>query len=191
MAELQVLTDKIRRVAEEKAANILVQAKSEYDNILAEARNEGEKEKLSIIEEARKEAERITTRAISASAQKSAQKKLGFKMERIHEVMELSMQSFLKLDDKAYMESLEKLLESKAQKNAKGELMLNKKDKLRISDGFTKKLNEYGLSLSEKDAEIEGGFILVYGKIEENCAVEAIFREHYEELVDFIGENLF
>ncbi len=191
MAELQVLTDKIRRVAEEKAANILVQAKSEYDNILAEARNEGEKEKLSIIEEARKEAERITTRAISASAQKSAQKKLGFKMERIHEVMELSMQSFLKLDDKAYMESLERLLESKAQKNAKGELMLNKKDKLRISDGFTKKLNEYGLSLSEKDAEIEGGFILVYGKIEENCAVEAIFREHYEELVDFIGENLF
>ena len=190
MAELQVLTDKIRRAAEEKASGILAQAKSEYDEILATARKQGEEDGKKIAEDARKEAERITTRAISSSAQKSAQKKLAMKMEMICSVMEKAKQNFLNAEDSVYMEKLVKLLDSRAKK-AEGSLMLNKKDKARITEDFKAKLKEKGLTLSEKDAEIEGGFILIYGKIEENCAVEAIFREHYEELVDFIGKNLF
>lgn len=191
MAELQVLTDKIIRAAQEKAAEISAKAKSEYDEILASARKQGEEDGKRIIEEAKKEAERITTRAISASAQKSAQRKLAVKMEMIGSVIEKAKQKFLDFDDSEYMTRLTKLLDSRAVSGASGELMLNKKDKARISDEFKAKLKEFGLTLSERHADIEGGFILVYGKIEENCSVEAIFRENYEELVDFIGQNLF
>ena len=191
MAELQVLTDKIRRAAEEKAAGILAQAKSECDNILAEAKNTGDADTAKIVEEAKKEAERITTRAISAAAQKSAQQKLAFKMEMICSVMEKAKQEFLNAEDSVYMARLVKLLDSRAQKGESGELLLNKKDKTRDLTEVNAKIKEYGLTISEKNADIEGGFILVYGKVEENCSVEAIFRENYEELVDFIGENLF
>jgi len=191
MAELQVLTDKILRTAQEKAAGISAKAKSEYDEILADARKQGDEDGKRIVEEAKKEAERITTRAISASAQKSAQRKLAVKMEMIDSVIEKAKQKFLDFDDSEYMTRLTKLLQSRAVKGASGELMLNKKDKARISDEFKAKLKEFELTLSEGCADIEGGFILVYGKIEENCSVEAIFRENYEELVDFIGQNLF
>ena len=191
MAELQALTDRIRRAAEEKAAEILNAAKSECQEILAEAKRSGDEEAAKIAEEAKKEAERITTRAISAAAQKSAQQKLAFKMEMICSVMEKAKQSFLESENSVYMARLTKLLDSCAQKGESGELLLNKKDKTAVSPEFTAKLKEFGLTLSEKDADIEGGFILVYGKVEENCSVEAIFRENYEELVDFIGENLF
>lgn len=191
MAELQVLTDKIRRAAEEKAAGILAQAKSERDKIFADAKAAGDADAVRIAEEAKKEAERITTRAISAAAQKSAQQKLAFKMEMINSVMEKAKQSFLEAENSVYMARLIKLLDSRAQKGESGELLLNKKDKAAVNAEFTAKLKEFNLTLSEKDADIEGGFILVYGKVEENCSVEAIFRENYEELVDFIGENLF
>ena len=191
MAELQVLTDKIRRAAEEKAAGILAQAKSERDKIFADAKATGDADAVRIAEEAKKEAERITTRAISAAAQKSAQQKLAFKMEMINSVMEKAKQSFLEAENSVYMARLIKLLDSRAQKGESGELLLNKKDKAAVNAEFTAKLKEFNLTLSEKDADIEGGFILVYGKVEENCSVEAIFRENYEELVDFIGENLF
>lgn len=191
MAELQVLTDKIRRAAEEKAAGILAQAKSERDKIFADAKVAGDADAVRIAEEAKKEAERITTRAISAAAQKSAQQKLAFKMEMINSVMEKAKQSFLEAENSVYMARLIKLLDSRAQKGESGELLLNKKDKAAVNAEFTAKLKEFNLTLSEKDADIEGGFILVYGKVEENCSVEAIFRENYEELVDFIGENLF
>ena len=191
MAELQVLTDKIRRAAEEKAAGILAQAKSECDKIFADAKALGDVEAERIAEEAKKEAERITTRAISAAAQRSAQQKLAFKMEMINSVMEKAKQNFCDAEGSVYMARLIKLLDSRVQKGESGELLLNKKDKAAVTDEFTAKLKEFNLTLSEKEADIEGGFILVYGKVEENCSVEAIFRENYEELVDFIGENLF
>lgn len=191
MAELQVLTDKIRRAAEEKAAEILTMAKSEYDEMLADAKAEGDREKVRIAEEARKEAERITTRAISSAAQKNAQNKLAFKMEMICSVMEKAKQSFLGLENSLYIEKLSKLLDTRVQKGEKGEILFNKKDKEKLTKEFKAKLEKEGLILSEKNADIEGGFILVYGKVEENCSVEAIFRENYEELVDFIGKNLF
>ena len=131
------------------------------------------------------------TRAISSAAQKNAQSKLAFKMEMICSVMEKAKQNFLDMENSLYIEKLSKLLDSRAVMGEKGEIVFNKKDKEKLTKEFKAKLDKAGLSLSEKDADIEGGFILIYGKVEENCSVEAIFRENYEELVDFIGKNLF
>ena len=62
---------------------------------------------------------------------------------------------------------------------------------------FEKKLNgllaEKGASLemSEETRGISSGFVLVYGGIEENCGIKAIFDSMKEELSDQVNRMLF
>lgn len=47
------------------------------------------------------------------------------------------------------------------------------------------------LVLSDQTAAIDGGFLLVYGGIEENCSFEALFESDKERLQDAAQELLF
>ena len=73
MADLQRITGHIEQAANEEAAEIARNAQDKYDEILRAYRARGEQESKDALENARKEAERITERAISAAAQKNAQ----------------------------------------------------------------------------------------------------------------------
>ena len=59
-------------------------------------------------------------------------------------------------------------------------------------DNFEKKINEAAeakggqLSICRKSAKIDNGFILVYGDIEENCSLKAIFDAKHDELTDLV-----
>lgn len=192
MAELKAITDKILQTAEEEGREIISLAEAEKEKALAEAREKGEQDKKQIIEDARKESERITTRAISKASQQSSQSLLDLKMKLINKTMEQAEQKILNAPDNEYMERLTKLLSKKAHKDEKGGVIaFNKKDKARLSDDMKKAISDFSLTVSEKDAEISGGFVLSYGNIEENCDVDAIFRENYEHLVDVIGASLY
>ena len=78
-----------------------------------------------------------------------------------------------------------------------GVLLLNAKDLARRPADFEKKIGAAAekqkgkLSLSEKAAEIEGGFILSYGGIEENCSLEALFESEADVLKDAVRAVLF
>ena len=47
------------------------------------------------------------------------------------------------------------------------------------------------LVLSEETRDINGGFILIYGGIEENCSFQAMFNSRKDELSDKVHEVLF
>lgn len=47
------------------------------------------------------------------------------------------------------------------------------------------------LKLSSQEARIENGFVLVYGGVEENCTLRAVFEEKKELLCDRVREYLF
>ena len=47
------------------------------------------------------------------------------------------------------------------------------------------------LSLSRDAKEMSGGFILVYGGIEENCTIRALFDAERDELSDKVHGLLF
>lgn len=47
------------------------------------------------------------------------------------------------------------------------------------------------LSISDKGKVMDGGCILVYGGIEENCTIRAIFDARRDELSDMVQEMLF
>ena len=47
------------------------------------------------------------------------------------------------------------------------------------------------LTISKESRNIDGGFVLVYGGIEENCSIQALFHSEREYLADKVHENLF
>ena len=47
------------------------------------------------------------------------------------------------------------------------------------------------LMLSPEPAEIDGGFLLIYGGVEENCGIKAIFDSVKDELSDQVKRMLF
>ena len=52
-------------------------------------------------------------------------------------------------------------------------------------------LNNRSMILSGESDKIDGGFILVYGDIEENCSLEALFAVSKEVLQDKISALIF
>ena len=45
--------------------------------------------------------------------------------------------------------------------------------------------------LSDQTKEMDGGFVLTYGGIEENCTIRAVFAAKKDELSDKVHEMLF
>ena len=70
-----------------------------------------------------------------------------------------------------------------------GELLLNEKDLLRRPAGFESELNAAlgegrRLKISENARPLDGGFVLKYGDVEQNCSFRAIFAARADELMD-------
>lgn len=192
MAKLQELTDQIISVAREQVSDIKKESERNYQKIMDEAKIQGKNDMEEILANARKEAERITSRAISSSAKDTTQGKLSLKMELIEDTISSAYESVLKAGPNAYMSRLAKILTKKVKSDAKdGIILFNKKDKENLSKEILDIIKKSGLSVSDETLNIDGGFVLRYGKIEENCSIEALFRENRDMLIDYIGKNLF
>ena len=192
MADLQRITGHIEQAANEEAAEIARNAQVKYEEILRAYQARGEQESKDALENARKEAERITERAISAAAQKNAQALLAYKNQKIGEVIESAKKFVLSMDRAEYMRRMQRLLESKTGNPAKaGVVAFNAADLKDIPNDFKAKIAELQLKIADEPADISGGFLLVFGNVEENCSIDALFRENYEKLVDYAGANLF
>ncbi len=189
MADLRIITDQIRQEAEAKATEILNAAEKEYKQITEQYKLAAEKDSADALESARRESEHLTTAAISGAAKDKAQAILSAKNRLIEETLQKAEQSIYALPDAEYMALMEKLLAKQAPKA--GEILFNQKDAARLSAGMKNAMEKAGLTLSDTVADIKGGFVLKYGLVEENCAVDALFREHHEALVDIACHELF
>ena len=66
-----------------------------------------------------------------------------------------------------------------------------------MPEGFEEEIREIAgknggtLVLSKEPRKISGGFVLVYGGIEENCSFRAMFNSRKDELSDEVHRILF
>ena len=74
-----------------------------------------------------------------------------------------------------------------------GVVLLNEKDMNRLPKDFLARLEECGVKaeLSKTPCDIESGFILKCGDIEENMDFSAILSEKRDAIEDFINQELF
>ena len=100
-------------------------------------------------------------------------------------------------DDAAYFAMLEKVLE-KYVLPEEGTICFTEKDRKRMPQGYMEKVYETAkkkggsLELTETVPDgMDGGFILTYGGIEENCTIKALFDARREELSDKVNRQLF
>ena len=192
MAGVERIVDQILEKAKQDSDAILAQAEADAEKILEVATAEANAEAGKITSKANAAAELTASRTISAIDLKKSQAMLAAKQEIIADVLDKAYEKLNSLDDDAYFEMIYKLVAAYAQKG-EGEIRLSKKDLARIPNDFESKIktasaDTEGLKLSDKAADIENGFILVYGDIEENCSLKGLFDAKHNELTDLINK---
>ena len=196
MANIDDIIKEIIAQAEETAKENIAEAKSEAAKIKEAADAECKKlnEELAAKSEASKKAS--SDRAKSSAEQQKRQAILKAKQEIISSFLDKAYGEILAMDDTSYFTLIEKLIK-KYSLPKDGEIFFSKKDLERLPSGFDKKAadiakeNGGSLKVSSEAKNIDGGFVLSYGGIEENCSIAALFHSNKEVLADKVHELLF
>ena len=132
----------------------------------------------------------------SAAEQKRKTALLKAKQEIIAEIIGSAYQTLKEEDTASYFLTMEKLVKTYALAD-KGEIYFSAADLGRMPADFEKKIeaaaqeNGGSLTLKKEPKEIPDGFILVYGGVEENCTLKALFDAKKDQLQDRVNEMLF
>ena len=169
------------------------------DKIISQILEDAGKEAQEISEKAKSEAEAVLAEAKAGCKKIAAEndEKLAGEatsyMERIKSSAELKKrQAVLLAKQQVITEMLDKYVLPKT-----GEIYFSEKDLDRMPQGFEAVIEKAAVSkggsltLVKEPKNIDGGFILVYGGIEENCSFRALLAARRDELSDKVHAMLF
>lgn len=196
MTGLDKILSQIASKAQESADAQIASARQEAEGIIKEMEAKAAEESEQIKQLNAVECEKIIARAESSAALQKRKIVLSSKQQIIEDIIEKAMQYILSLPDKEYFELIKKMVLKHALAQ-NGEIVFSYKDKNRLPSDFEQEINRNltsiggALRISEKSRTFQGGFILVYGDIEVNCTIEALFESRLDILQDKLNEFLF
>ena len=196
MTGLEKITDQILADAGQEAEEIISRAEAQAEAVLAEAGREAEKITAGIRKKSAADVENHRNRVASANDLYRRTEILRRKQEVIAQVIEAAYEKVCSMDAEPYFGMLEKMIEKYALAQD-GEICFSRRDLKRMPEDFKKRIaaaarNAGGaLTLSEQSRDIENGFILVYGGIEENCTIRALFDSRRDAMQDQVNALLF
>ena len=185
LEEATILAKRKIELAAEEVAKIDLVAKEE----LAQKVDEINRKSMAEIGEERQ-------RSASSSDRFRRKALLLGKQEIIAVTLEKAYQNIMNLEVRDYFAFLAKILKKHAWAE-KGEIYFSAADLARMPGDFGMELDQIAkekggsLELMATPKEIDSGFILVYGGIEENCSLSAMMRAEQEKLSDLINKILF
>lgn len=192
MTGLDKILEQIKADGDKEALALKQECKTKVEEILAQAEADGKQQEALILAKSETECKAIEERAKSSSQLKISNAILSAKQEVIAKTISKGIQIIKTLPEKEYFDLIIKMIK----KNYNGkpcEICFGKKDLERMPDDFKKSLKKLdnALTLSDVPVDIDGGFILDYGMIEENCSFDAIFSGLSEQLTDEAAAILF
>lgn len=190
MTGLEKIIDEIKLEAKKASDEVIAKTQSEVDEILAHASKEREEKYAVQQQEAKQEVELLENRGLAAANLLKKKMLLQAKQQILQEMIEGAKQSILDLPEKDYFELLLHMVERYAL-SQESTILLSQRDLERVPDTFAKALKEQNITISSQTRNIDGGFILVYGEVEENCSLEALFAASKEILQDKISALIF
>ena len=196
MTGLEKMQNQILEEARKKAEEILEQAKQEAEQIKKDARVKGQEESTRILEKSRAEVKNTEERSVSSCALQKRQVLLETKQELIAQVLEKAYHTLTEAEEETYFQIIRKML-GKYAAPQEGKICFSQKDLERMPKGFEKEIQEIAasaggsLKLSREPKNLDGGFVLVYGGVEENCSFKALFASRKDELQDQVQKVLF
>lgn len=196
MTGLDKMIQQILDEANRKAEAILAKSQAEAASIHEQAEKDCQILCEEMTNQATQEQKNLLERAESSGQLKKRQAILRAKQEIINNMIDKAYASALKMDDTDYFVMLTKMLEHYVLPE-EGELYFNTADLKRMPKDFTETIQKIAsdkggsLKLAKQDKPIDGGFILVYGGIEENCSFKALFDDKKDALSDKVNRMLF
>ena len=196
MTGLEKITDQIQEEAKASAARRLEAAQKEADAVIAEAKDVCAAMETETAEKIAAMKVNYEGRIKSSAEQQRRTALLRAKQEIIAEVIEEARLTLKKKDAQSYFLTLEKILKTYALAE-NGEIYFSAEDLARMPADFEKKIKaaakEKGgsLVLKKEPKAIADGFVLVYGGVEENCTLKALFDAKKDELQDKVNAILF
>ena len=180
--------------------------KAECDGIISNAENKAKKlidEKVSVANE---EAEKIIAKAkeqcalTDEKARNGAELlekkiKLQVKNEIITEIIENAKTALKGLSDKEYFAIIEELIIANVSKG-EGVLKFSSQDLERLPKDFEKTINAKltdgkTVKVSDMPLDIQGGVVLSYEDIEENCSFDALIETNIDTIRDKLNTEIF
>ncbi len=196
MTGLEKIIDQILAEAKAQAESVAADADRQAEEILADSRKEAERITDGIRKKSASDVENYKKRVQSANDLYRRTETLKSKQEVIAQVIARAYEKVCGMDADAYFGMLEKMIEKYALAQD-GEIYFSEKDLRALPAGFEKKIHAAAkaaggsLKLSAVGKNIENGFILVYGGMEENCTIRAMFDARRDEMQDTVNALLF
>ena len=196
MTGLEKITSEIKADADKSVAAIIDKANAEASDILAGAEKEAAEAVAKINHDVSVRLSASKSTAESAAALRKRRLILDEKQKLRGEVIEEAKNLIYALPDSVYFEKILKLAEKNVSP-AEGTIIFNAKDLSRLPADFETKLNVVAvakggkLTVSKETRPIDGGFVLLYEGIDQNCSITSLFETHIESVQDKIQKLLF
>lgn len=190
MSGLEKILEHIKNEATGKADEMLRLAKEEAERIVDAEKKEASLRADQIKRQSELDVTSTRNRIQSAGDLKEKRMILEAKQKEIDEVFTATMEHLSNLDDAAYFAIIERMI-ARYSDGMEGTIRFNAKDLARVPESTKKVIKDNLLTISDQPAQIDGGFVLVYKDIEENCSFDALISASREDLQDKIGRILF
>ncbi len=195
MTGIEKIVEKIREESLNRCEAVIAEAKENAGEILFDERKKAEKEAEKIISEGKNKALKKENAARSAAETISKTRYLEVKNAIVNDIIAAAFEKIEEMSDEDYFALLLSLCEKNVE-NGEGTMFLSKRDLERAPKDFEESVNSLvyekgAVRLSKKPMDIENGFVLVYGDIEVNCTLRAVFDEKLDSLRDALCKELF
>lgn len=196
MAGLDKITNQIMEEANNSAKMKLEEAETNAAAILEKAKEEAAKAAAEAAQKSETDVKNYEERVKSSLDLKRRTALLQTKQEIISAVIEKAYQAFCGKEEAEYFDTIKKMIGTYALPQD-GEIYFSEKDLKRLPSGFAEVVAEIAsekggsLRISSETKQMEGGFVIAYGGIEENCSFRALFDSKRDELQDQVQKVLF
>lgn len=196
MSGLDNIVEEIRNQSKQEADEILKEADVFCKDYMNKIKKDVEVEVVSIEKKALADRKLYEEKTVSGMEFLERNSILRAKQQVIEQAIDKARESIAGLNDEEYFNVLEKLLRKNVQQG-KGKISFSKNDLDRIPNGFEDRVkeivaeNQGELAIDKEPANIKDGFVLVYGEIEENCTLKALFDSNIDRIKDIANKQLF
>ena len=196
MSGLDNIVEEIRNQSKQEADEILKEADVFCKDYMNKIKKDVEVEVVSIEKKALADRKLYEEKPVSGMEFLERNSILRAKQQVIEQAIDKARESIAGLNDEEYFNVLEKLL-LKNVLQGMGKICFSKKDLDRIPNGFEDRVkeivaeNQGELVIDKEPANIKDGFVLVYGEIEENCTLKALFDSNIDRIKDIANKQLF
>lgn len=188
----------IQRIGEDSQAQVdrtLAAAREEAGGITARFQAQAAQEGEELSAQNRKAAAEREERLVSVAQLESRKLLLSAKQEMVERTFQRALEKLNAMPDERAIQISAQLLKAAAS-DGTGSVVFSAMDRARIGAAAVAKANELlgekgRLILSDETRELDGGFILVSGRVEINCTFSTLVRLQKADCAGEIARRLF